>query len=76
MVPMGQYTHQDRGRNSTMVNSPRIVEVSITPKKPKAYWATQGATPSTWGYCQGSLKAQSRVTVLLRGAPVNTFQVP
>lgn len=37
MVPMGQYTHQDRGRNSTMVSSPRIVEVSITPKKPKAY---------------------------------------
>ncbi len=30
MVPMGQYTHQLRGLNRTMVISPRIVEVSIT----------------------------------------------
>ena len=30
MVPIGQYTHQLRGLNSTMVISPRTVEVSIT----------------------------------------------
>lgn len=30
MVPMGQYTHQDRGLKSTMVTSPRMVEVSMT----------------------------------------------
>ena len=30
MVPIGQYTHQLRGLNSTMVISPRMVEVSIT----------------------------------------------
>ena len=30
MVPIGQYTHQLRGLNSTMVIRPRTVEVSIT----------------------------------------------
>ena len=30
MVPMGQYTHQERGRNRTMVASPRMVDVSMT----------------------------------------------
>ena len=30
MVPMGQYTHQERGRNRTMVARPRMVEVSMT----------------------------------------------
>ena len=30
MVPMGQYTHQERGLNSSMVTKPSTVEVSIT----------------------------------------------
>ena len=30
MVPMGQYTHQVRGRKNTMVTRPSTVEVSIT----------------------------------------------
>ena len=30
MVPMGQYTHQLRGLNRTMVASPSTVEVSMT----------------------------------------------
>ena len=30
MVPIGQYTHQLRGLNRTMVTKPRTVEVSIT----------------------------------------------
>lgn len=30
MVPIGQYTHQERGLNSAMVTSPNTVEVSIT----------------------------------------------
>ena len=30
IVPMGQYTHQLRGLNRTMVTSPSTVEVSIT----------------------------------------------
>jgi hypothetical protein len=30
MVPMGQYTHQERGRNRTMVARPRMVDVSMT----------------------------------------------
>ena len=30
IVPIGQYTHQLRGLNSTMVISPSRVEVSIT----------------------------------------------
>lgn len=30
MVPMGQYTHQERGLNKIMVRNPNTVEVSIT----------------------------------------------
>ena len=30
MVPMGQYTHQERGLHKTMVKNPKTVEVSIT----------------------------------------------
>ena len=30
MVPMGQYTHQLRGLNSTIVTNPNTVDVSIT----------------------------------------------
>lgn len=30
MVPIGQYTHQERGLNSAMVRIPSTVEVSIT----------------------------------------------
>ena len=30
MVPIGQYTHQERGLNKTMVKKPSTVEVSIT----------------------------------------------
>ena len=33
MVPMGQYTHQLRGLNRTMVTSPSTVEVSIQPRR-------------------------------------------
>ena len=29
MVPIGQYTHHDRGLNNTMVIRPSIVEVSM-----------------------------------------------
>lgn len=30
IVPMGQYTHQERGLNKAMVRNPSTVEVSIT----------------------------------------------
>ncbi len=30
MVPMGQYTHQDRGLNKSIVSKPNRVEVSMT----------------------------------------------
>ena len=30
IVPMGQYTHQERGLNSSIVTNPSTVEVSIT----------------------------------------------
>ncbi len=30
IVPIGQYTHQERGLNKSIVRKPRIVEVSIT----------------------------------------------
>ena len=30
MVPIGQYTHQERGLNKTIVTNPSTVEVSIT----------------------------------------------
>ena len=72
MVPMGQYTHQERGRNRTMVASPSTAEVSITPKKPNANWAAQGLAIPTSAHCQGRRKVQSRVTVWDRGAPANT----
>lgn len=42
MVPIGQYTHHERGRNSTIVTNPSTVEVSITPKNPKANCAIHG----------------------------------
>ncbi len=29
MVPIGQYTHQERGLNKSMVTNPRTVDVSI-----------------------------------------------
>lgn len=30
MVPIGQYTHHERGLNKSMVTKPSTVEVSIT----------------------------------------------
>ena len=69
---MGQYTHHDRGRNSAIVVSPSTVDVSITPKKPKANCAAQGAAISTCAHCHGSLNTHRRVTVCRSGAPVNT----
>lgn len=30
MVPIGQYTHHERGLNKSMVKKPSTVEVSIT----------------------------------------------
>ena len=75
IVPMGQYTHQDLGRNRTMVTKPSTVEVSITLKNPKANCAIHGETISTSAHCQGSSNTQSSVTVCCSGAPVNTLYV-
>ena len=72
MVPIGQYTHHDRGRNNTIVKRPSTVEVSITPKKPKANCPIHGATKLTSAHCHGSLNIHRSVTVCERGAPVNT----
>ena len=36
MVPIGQYTHHDLGRNNTIVISSSMVDVSIIPKNPNA----------------------------------------
>ncbi len=75
IVPIGQYTHQDRGRNRTMVKRPKTVDVIMTPKKPNANWAIHGETIPTSAHCQGSLNVHSRVTVCRSGAPENTIQV-
>ena len=72
MVPIGQYTHQDRGRNNTIVTNPRTVEVSMTPKKPKANCPIHGETKLTSAHCHGSLNTHRIVTVCESGAPVNT----
>ena len=76
IVPIGQYTHQDLGRNNTIVTKPSVVDVSITPKKPKANCAIHGAAKPTSAHCHGSLNTHSSVTVCESGAPVNTRYVP
>lgn len=64
--------HQDLGRNNAIVAIPSTVEVSMTPKKPNANCAAQGAAGLTSAHCQGSLNVHSSVTVCERGAPANT----
>ena len=72
---MGQYTHQDLGRNRTMVTKPSTVEVSITLKNPKANCAIHGETISTSAHCQGSLNHPEQRDSLLQRRAVNTLYV-
>ena len=42
IVPIGQYTHHERGLKRIIVTSPKTVDVSITLYNPNANCATHG----------------------------------